>query len=184
MKSGRSRILLLLLTVLVFGFLVNSCDQKTESGDVQLPKDEIQVVKTVLDYVRAKGALGADTVVVMDAPTKGRTFLEEVPSQYKVAWHQLYEDTDINRCIDGLSNAGINTISFEEMVSRAKQDMKVSPRYRRRYVHVSPPAVDGHRAVIFCYWASGDLGGESRIFMLARGTGGWRIKRDRLLSMS
>jgi len=70
------------------------------------------------------------------------------------------------------------------MTSTAKQDMKLGLRDGRRYVHVSPPAVDGDRAVIFCSWTRGDLGGESRIYMLKRAKHGWLIYGNRLISMS
>jgi len=177
MNHGRSRILLLLLPIWAFGVLVVSCGEKEESAGAQLSQGEIQVVEAVLEYVRAKGVPGADTVVVMEAPTEGKRLLEDVPSPYKVAWQQLYEDVDVNGYVDGLSRAGIKSISFDEMISRAKRD-------RRRYVHVSPPAVDGDRAVMFCSWSSGDSGGESVIFMLKRAKQGWVIYGNRLISMS
>jgi hypothetical protein len=184
MNHGTSRIRLLLLPIWAFAVLVISCGQKKESAGARLTKDEIQVVEVVLEYVRAEGALGADTVVVRKAPAIGRRLSEEIPSPYKVAWQQLYEVVDVNRYIDGLSRAGINAISSDERISRAKQDKKLSPRDRRGYVHVSPPEVDGDRAVIFCSWAKGDLGGESVIFMLKRAKHGWVIYGKRLIAES
>ena len=173
---GVAALLLLLLAIWVFGVPLVSCTQKTESVGAQLTQDEIQVVEAVLEYVRAKGALGGDTVVVMEAPAEGKRLLEEIPSPYKVAWQQLYEVVDVNRYINGLSKAGIDAIPFDETMSRAKRD-------RRRYVQVSPPAVDGDRAAIFCSWSRGDEGSESRIFMLKRVTHGWVIYGNRLLAI-
>jgi hypothetical protein len=164
--------------------LLSSCNHDSASEAVELSDDEIKVIQAVISHASARRARGADLIVVGGAPLKGQTFLDDVPSQYQEAWRKLYEDVDVDRCVQGLLNAGFTAMTIDSLLSQVKRDSTRSWRDRRWYIKISPPVVDGHRAVISCYWESGNLGGESRIFMLTRTNMQWRIKRDRLISVS